>query len=119
MERRNVLRFKSSLKLNKSEVSTPYLIKIKVQDKQAKGRAAGIIYAIISLIFSFYALSTSGIAGILQLFILYAIGLIMIIIVAAEQKKKLFEKKWEGWLCVVITILGIIGVIYTVMSIVK
>lgn len=100
-------------------LSAFYLIKLKVQDKEAKGRVAAIIYAIISLVFSFYALSTSGINGILQLFILYAIGLIMIIIVAVEQKKKLFEKKWEAGLCVVITILGIVGLIYTIMSAVK
>ncbi|MGL4452950.1 MAG: amino acid permease, partial [Sarcina sp.] len=100
-------------------LSAFYLIKFKVQEKDGKGKVAAIIYAIISLLFSFYALSTTGIAGLLQLAILYAIGWILVFITAKEQKKKLFEKKWELVLCIIITILGIIGVVYTVMPLIK
>ncbi|MGL4655473.1 MAG: basic amino acid/polyamine antiporter, partial [Sarcina sp.] len=88
-------------------LSAFYLIKFKIQEKNGKGKVSAIIYAIISLLFSFYALSTSGIAGILQLFILYAIGWFLILITAKEQKRKLFEKKWELVLCIIITIIGI------------
>ena len=100
-------------------LSALYLIKFKVQEKGGKGKTVAIIYAVISLIFSFYALSTTGITGLLQLAILYAIGWILVFITAKEQKRKLFEKKWELGLCIIITILGIIGVIYTVLPLIK
>ncbi|WP_297518557.1 basic amino acid/polyamine antiporter [uncultured Clostridium sp.] len=92
-------------------LSALYLIKLKVIDKKSKGRIPALIYAVVSLVFSLYAVSTSGIAGILQLALLYSIGLVLIFITAREQKKKMFEKKWELMLCIIITILGIMGVI--------
>lgn len=88
-----------------------YLIKIKVKDKEAKGRVSSIVFAIISLVFTFYALSTTGAAGLLQLGILYAVGIVLVAITAREQKRKLFEKKWEMWLCVGISLFGIAGIV--------
>lgn len=67
------------------------------------------------MVFSLYAISTAGIVGILQLFIIYSIGLIFIIIRAREQKEQLFEKSWERTIGVIITILGVIGIIYLIM----
>ncbi|MGL5617328.1 MAG: basic amino acid/polyamine antiporter [Sarcina sp.] len=89
-------------------LSAAFLIKISWNEK----KVSYIIYAVISMLFALYALSTSGISGILQLFILYAIGLIFVIIRSVEQKEKMFEKTWEMWLCVVITVVGIGALIY-------
>ncbi|MGL5616027.1 MAG: basic amino acid/polyamine antiporter [Sarcina sp.] len=96
-------------------LSAAFLIKISWKEK----KVSNIVFALISMAFALYALSTSGISGILELFILYAIGLLFIFISAKEQKRKMFEKTWEMWLCVIITILGIIGLIYVILPLIK
>ncbi|MGL4990090.1 MAG: basic amino acid/polyamine antiporter [Sarcina sp.] len=100
-------------------LSALYLLKLKFTDPNSKGKVSATIYAVVSILFSVYALTTSGLAGILQLFILYAIGFILIFITAKEQKKKLFEKKWEAVLCIVITVIGIGALIQLIMSLIK
>lgn len=100
-------------------LSALYLIKLKIQQKDKKGKVIAIIYSLISLLFSLYALSTSGISGLLELAILYSIGWVLIFITAKEQKRKLFEKKWELILCSIISILGIVGVVYVVIPLIK
>lgn len=90
-------------------LSAAFLIKISWKEEK---KWATVIYSLISLIFALYGISTSGIKGILQLFILYAFGLIFIIIRAREQKEKMFDKTWEAWFCVIVTIIGILAAIY-------
>ncbi|WP_055069370.1 basic amino acid/polyamine antiporter [Clostridium massiliamazoniense] len=92
-------------------LSAAFLIKISWSEKEY----LHILYGLISMVFSLYAISTAGIVGILQLFIIYSIGLIFIIIRAREQKEQLFEKSWERTIGVIITILGVIGIIYLIM----
>ena len=85
-----------------------YLVKLAIKEK----KVSYCIYGIIAITFCLYALSTAGISGLLKIAIFYALGLIYIVITAIQNKKKMFEKKWEMWLCVAITSTGIFSLIY-------
>lgn len=86
-----------------------YLIKISLKEKNI----LHIIYAVIGIVFCIYALSTAGIRGLANVSIFYAIGLIYFIIAAKQNKRKLFDSKWELVLCLALTIIGVISLIYT------
>ena len=89
-------------------VLLPYLLSALFLMKLAKkdGEVKNFIYGLIALIFALFALSTSGITGLAQIMILYALGLIFLIIRSVENKEKMFSAKWEAILCAIITILG-------------
>ncbi len=90
-------------------LSSLYLIKLARED----GNKGQIAYSIVAVIFALYAMSTAGISGLSKIVIFYALGIIFISIRAREQKEKLFDKKWEMYLCILITIAGIASAIYT------
>lgn len=90
-------------------LSAVYLIKLAVQNK----KVSYFIYGAIAVIFCVYALSTAGIAGLSKIFIFYALGIIYLVIASIENKKKIFEKRWEMYLCIVISIIGILSLIYS------
>lgn len=97
-------------------VLLPYLLSALFLMKLAKkdGETKNFIYGLIGLIFALFALSTSGITGLAQIMILYALGLIFLIIRSVENKEKMFNAKWEAILCTIITILGLLSLIYFV-----
>lgn len=90
-------------------LSSLYLIKLARED----GNKGQIAYSIVAVIFALYAMSTAGLSGLSKIVIFYALGIIFISIRAKEQKEKLFDKKWEMYLCILITIAGIASAIYT------
>lgn len=90
-------------------LSSLYLIKLARKD----GNKGQIAYSIVAIIFALYAMSTAGLSGLSKIVIFYALGIIFILIRAKEQKEKLFDKKWEMYLCILITIAGIASAIYT------
>ncbi|MGL5766348.1 MAG: basic amino acid/polyamine antiporter [Sarcina sp.] len=90
-------------------LSALYLVKIAISEK----KVSYFIYGAIAIIFCVYALSTAGLAGITKICIFYALGLIFLIISSIENKRKIFEKKWELYACIVITIIGILSLIYS------
>lgn len=93
-------------------LSALFLIKLGTKDKERKN----IFYGLIALIFSLFALSTGGIIGIAQILILYALGIVFLIIRTVENKEKMFDTKWELILCALVTISGIISLIYFIMQ---
>lgn len=98
-------------------VLLPYLLSALFLMKLAKkdGEVKNFIYGLIALIFALFALSTSGITGLAQIMILYALGLIFLIIRSVENKEKMFSAKWEAILCAIITILGALSLVYFVL----
>ncbi|MGL4450044.1 MAG: basic amino acid/polyamine antiporter [Sarcina sp.] len=89
--------------------SALYLIKLAIQNK----KVSHFIYGAIAVIFCVYALTTAGLDGLSKIFIFYALGIIYMVIVSIENKKKMFDKKWEMYLCIVISIIGILSLIYS------
>ena len=104
-------------------VLLPYILSaaflIKLCWKEEKRPWAPIIYSVISMLFAFYALSTSGVTGILELFILYAFGWIFVFIRAKEQKNKMFDTKWELALCIGIIVIACCAIAYLVVPMIK
>lgn len=104
-------------------VLLPYILSaaflIKLCWKEEKKPWAPIIYSAISMIFAFYALSTSGVTGILELFILYAFGWIFVFIRSKEQKNKMFDTKWELGLCIGIMVIACCAIAYLVIPMIK
>ncbi|WP_242862373.1 basic amino acid/polyamine antiporter [Clostridium massiliamazoniense] len=104
-------------------VLLPYILSaaflIKLCWKEEKRSWAPIIYSVISMLFALYALSTSGITGILELFILYAFGWIFVFIRAKEQKNKMFDTKWELGLCIGIMVIACCAIAYLVVPMIK
>ncbi|MGL4763096.1 MAG: basic amino acid/polyamine antiporter [Sarcina sp.] len=89
--------------------SALYLIKLAVQGK----KVSHFIYGMIAVIFCVYALSTAGLVGVSKIFIFYGLGIIYLVIASKENKEKIFNKKWEMYLCIVISIIGILSLIYS------
>ncbi|MGL5616366.1 MAG: basic amino acid/polyamine antiporter [Sarcina sp.] len=95
-------------------VLLPYLLSALFLVKLAKkdGEKRNLLYGILAAVFAIFSISTAGITGIAQILILYSLGLIFLIIRAVENKEKMFNKKWELVLCSIITILGLLSIVY-------
>lgn len=89
-------------------LSAAFLIKLGIK----KHKNVNIFYGVGGVVYGLYMIYSSGVKSILYCIALYAIGIIFLAIKSREQNTPLFEKTWEKYLCIAISIIGICSIIF-------
>lgn len=100
---------------------TLYLFKIVVQDKYPKGifasKTSALITGLLGTIYGFWLIYAAGLNYMMIACIVYAIGIpLYVVSVRKNSPGKPVFKKYEKVILAVVIVLGIIGLVYSIMN---